>query len=154
MEGKLVLGYWAIRGLAERIRQLLEYLGFSYSEERYEGAEGRKKWFEVDKPKLSHKNPALTLPFLIDGEKVVAESDAILIYLSHKAGRVDLLGRNADEQVLLATAHGIYKDFHPKYITLVYAAYNENSTFEQALNASIVNFDPYLNKLNGVLGDK
>lgn len=38
MEGKLVLGYWAIRGLAERIRQLLEYLGFSYTEERYEGA--------------------------------------------------------------------------------------------------------------------
>lgn len=129
MEGKLVLGYWGIRGLAERIRQLLEYLGFSYSEDRYEGPEGRSKWFNEAKPKLADRNPALTLPYLIDGEKVVSESDAILIYLCHKAGRVDLLGRNADEQVLLATAHGVYKDFHPRYIQLVYGTYGENNTF-------------------------
>lgn len=45
MEGKLILGYWAIRGLSERIRQLMEYLGLSYAEELYEGAEGRAKWF-------------------------------------------------------------------------------------------------------------
>jgi len=149
-----VLGYWAIRGLAERIRQLLEYLGFSYTEERYEGAEGRARWFEQDKPKLSDKNPALTLPYLIDGERVISESDAILIYLCHKAGRVDLLGRNADEQVILATAHGVYKDFHPRYIQMAYGSYNENATFEQALNNSFNNFDPYLKKLNGLLGEK
>lgn len=133
MEGKLILGYWAIRGLSERIRQLLEYLGLPYAEERYEGADGRKRWFEEDKPKLAHKNPALTLPYLIDGEKVVSESDAILIYLCHKAHRLDLLGRSADEQVQLATAHGVYKDFHPRYIQLVYGSYKEGSTFEQAL---------------------
>lgn len=154
MEGKLILGYWAIRGLAERIRQLIEYLGLPYAEERYEGADGRARWFEQDKPKLSHKNPALTLPYLIDGDKVVAESDAILIYLCHKAGRVDLLGRDAEEQVLLATAHGVYKDFHPRYIQLVYGSYKENATFEQGLAASFANFEPYLKKLNGLLGEK
>ena len=31
-ESKVKLGYWAIRGLAERIRHILEYLGSGYSE--------------------------------------------------------------------------------------------------------------------------
>jgi hypothetical protein len=33
----VTLGYWAIRGLSERIRQLLEYLSIPYNEIRYEG---------------------------------------------------------------------------------------------------------------------
>jgi glutathione S-transferase len=61
---------------------------------------------------------------LIDGDRVISESDAICVYLCHKANRLDLLGRNADEQVLLATVHGVYKDFHPKYIQFVYGTYN------------------------------
>jgi len=36
------------------------------------------------------------LPYLIDGDKVISESDAIAVYLCHKANRKDLLGRNAD----------------------------------------------------------
>ena len=31
-EPKIKLGYWAIRGLAERIRHILEYLGIAYSQ--------------------------------------------------------------------------------------------------------------------------
>ena len=66
MEGKVTLGYWAIRGLSERLRQLLEYCGVPYTQELYEGA-NRDKWFNEDKPKLGAKNPAITLPYLIDG---------------------------------------------------------------------------------------
>ena len=121
---------------------------------RYDGAEGRAQWFNEDKPKLIGKNPALTLPYLIDGDKVISESDAILIYLVHKGNRVDLLGRNVDERVDLATVHGIYKDFHPSYIRLVYGNYNENSTFEQAQKNSVADFHPHLKKISGVLGNK
>lgn len=85
---------------------------------------------------------------------MITESDAILIYLCHKAGRVDLLGRDADEQVSLATAHGVYKDFHPRYIQLVYGSYKEENTFEKALEASFANFEPYIKKLDGILGEK
>jgi glutathione S-transferase len=35
MSDKLVLGYWAIRGLGERVRHLLEYTGLPYEEVRY-----------------------------------------------------------------------------------------------------------------------
>jgi glutathione S-transferase len=105
------------------------------------------------KPKLITKNPAVTLPYLLDGDKVISESTAILVYLCHKANRTDLLGRNAEEQVSLFTAYGVYKDFHPNYIRMVYGKYDENNTFDQALSRSLQDFVPYLTKLNGILGD-
>lgn len=140
MEGGVVLGYWAIRGLSERVRQLLEYLSIPYTEQKYEGAEGRAKWVQEVKQSLIPKNPAVTLPYLLDGDKLVSESDAICVYLCHKAERTDLLGRNADEQVALFTAHGVYKDFHPKYIQMVYGRYDESNTFDQARDSSIKTF--------------
>lgn len=149
---KLVLGYWSIRGLAERIRLLLEYLGLEYEQVFYLESK-EDQWFKVDKPTLLTKNPALNLPYLIDGEKVITESTAILIYLTHKAGRADLLGRNADEQVLLATAYGVYKDFHPKLINMVYET-NPKNTWEEALAAFSQQADGYLKKLGGLLGEK
>jgi glutathione S-transferase len=86
-------------------------------------SESRKKWFEQDKPNLQKKNPAITLPYLIDGEKVIAESDACCVYLCHKTNRKDLLGRNPEEQVILYTALGILKDIQEGYITYAYVTY-------------------------------
>ena len=37
MQGKVTIGYWAIRGLAERLRQLCEYTGLSYDEVKFSG---------------------------------------------------------------------------------------------------------------------
>ena len=37
MDSSLILGYWNMRGLAEPIRLLLEYLDFSYTEDKYTG---------------------------------------------------------------------------------------------------------------------
>ena len=68
------------------------------------------------------KNPAITLPYLIDGDKVISESDAVCIYLLHKANRADLMGRNAEEQVMLATVMGVVKDMHPRYIKFCYGS--------------------------------
>jgi len=75
------------------IRQLLEYTKLPYEEVKYE-EDNEDPWFKVDKPKLLEKNPAANLPYLIDGDKVVSETAAILVYICHKANRVDLLGRN------------------------------------------------------------
>jgi len=62
------------------------------------------------------------------------------------------LGRNADEQVQVATAHGVFKDLHPKYINLVYGKYDANNTWENALTQSHATFTPFLAKLSGLLG--
>lgn len=119
MANKLVLGYWAIRGLAERIRLVLEFTGLPYEEVKYQESD-EDQWFKVDKPKYLPRNAALTLPYLLDGDRVITESTAIIVYICHKAGRLDLLGRSPDEQVLLATAYGVYKDYHPHVSKLFY----------------------------------
>jgi len=149
-----VLGYWAIRGLAERLRLLLEYCEIPYTEEKYEGPEGRVRWFSKVKPSLLEKNAAINLPYLIDGDQVITESDAIVVHLCYKANKTELLGRDVKEQVALATAHGVFKDLYPNYIKLVYGSYNETRTFETALKESSDIFAPYLKKLNGLLGKK
>ena len=46
----------------------------------------------------------------------------------HKSGKVELLGRNADEQVSLATTMGVFKDFYKTYLELIYGPNTE--TFE------------------------
>lgn len=79
----LVLGYWNIRGLGERVRLLLEYLGLKYEQVFYLESD-EDKWFKNDKPNLKTKNPAANLPYLIDGDKVVSESTAVLVYLCHR----------------------------------------------------------------------
>jgi glutathione S-transferase len=80
---------------------------------------------------LGKKNPAINLPYLSDGEKVIAESDAILIYIAYRSGKPELVGRNQDEQVSLATAMGVTRDLHSRYVSLVYGRYTHN-TFELA----------------------
>ncbi len=75
------------------------------------------------------------------------------MYICHRSNRLDLLGRNAEEQVLLATAYGIYKDFHPQYIALVYGQYTE-PTWEDALKNYSLKFESYFKKLSGLLGNK
>jgi glutathione S-transferase len=62
------------------------------------------------------------------------------------------LGRDADEQVRLATAHGVFKDFHITYTRLVYGNYNEQNTYGNALKEALKNFEAYLKKLKGLLG--
>ena len=82
--------------------------------------ETRQKWFKEIKPQLIKKNPAINLPYLVDGDQLISETDAICIHLVHKANRPDLLGKNPQEQVLLATVMGVVKDLHTRYINYAY----------------------------------
>ena len=152
MDNKVVLGYWQIRGLAERVRMLLEYTGLPYSEEKY-NADNRDKWFQEIKPELSKKNPAITLPYLLDGDKVISESDAVVFYILHKSGKLELFGRNADEQVAAATAYGVMRDIHSNYVSLVYGRYGDKP-FEEAKPEFIEKFRPGLQKLNLLLNER
>jgi glutathione S-transferase len=151
MENQLVLGYWSIRGLAERIRQLLEYCGLPYTEEKYEGEADRHRWNNEVKPQLILKNPAITLPYLRDGDKIISESDAINVYVCFKANKPELTGRNVDEKVALATAWGVYKDTHIQFVGLCYG-HHGHPTFEAAVENFPNQIRPYLAKLNGLLG--
>lgn len=131
---------------------LLEYVELPYEQDIHT-VENSATWFSETKPKLLPKNPAANLPYLLDGEKVVSESDAIMIYIAHRSGKPELVGRNAEEQVNLATTMGVVRDLHAKYITLVYARYGDK-TFEQAKAEYLEQSKAYLNKLNLLIEGK
>lgn len=53
----------------------------------------------------------------------------------------------------MATVHGVYKDFHPTYIKLVYGQHKDEEEFQNALKETNKNFETYLKKLNGILAE-
>jgi len=65
------LGYWGIRGLAEPIRLLAEYVGVAYTNKKYTSYE---EW-TADKFSLGFDFP--NLPYWVDGSVKITESDAI-----------------------------------------------------------------------------
>jgi len=87
---KVTLGYWAIRGLAEPCRTLLEYLHVPYKEVIYEKQED---WTPV-KEKASFLFP--NLPYLEDGEKTITESEAIFTRICQIGGKPEMAARESD----------------------------------------------------------
>ena len=89
------LGYWKIRGLAQQIRYELEYLGVDYDETLYEQGDApdydRSQWLE-EKDTLGLQFP--NLPYFIDGNFKLTETNAIMKYIAHKHGP-ELLGGDA-----------------------------------------------------------
>ena len=79
------LGYWNIRGLAESIRLLFHYLEIDYQEVLYDFGPAPDfngdSWFNV-KYTLGLDYP--NIPYLIDGDFKMTESNAILRYICEK----------------------------------------------------------------------
>jgi len=95
---KLVVGYWAIRGLGAPLRMMCEYAGADYTPVNYElqgqsGSWDASAWFN-EKPALKARNPLMNLPYVIDGDRVITQSNSCLLYLGRKFG---LSGKNEDE---------------------------------------------------------
>jgi glutathione S-transferase len=86
----VTLGYWDIRGLGEPIKALLEYLRIPYSQDKY----GKTDEWKAKKSTMNMDFP--NLPYLIDGEKSLSETEAILGYLCLKANKPEMLGKPED----------------------------------------------------------
>jgi hypothetical protein len=61
------------------------YTGQKFTDRAY-GEDAREKYFGGDKPELAKKNPCINLPYLIDGDRVVTQSNSILLHLGRKLG--------------------------------------------------------------------
>ena len=86
--GKLIVAYWAIRGLGAPLRMMCEYANASYEPVLYQvskkdGVWDKSSWFNV-KPELQQQNALMNLPYIVDGDTVVAQSNACLSYLGRK----------------------------------------------------------------------
>lgn len=93
----LIVGYWGIRGLAAPLRMMVMYRGVSLKAENYDCFENstkdgfdRSDWFNK-KPELKAKNPLMNLPYVMDGDIIVVQSNACFTYLGRK---LNLLGKN------------------------------------------------------------
>lgn len=88
-EPLLELVYWKMRGTAQPIRNILEYLRLPYKETY------------ADPPKVfdvKYIHTALhTLPILIDGDFKITEVVPIVKYICKRAGRNDMLGKTPYE---------------------------------------------------------
>jgi len=87
---QLVIGYWSIKGLAAPLRMMCMYsetpfesrtCDLVYDESGMNGA----AWFDV-KPSLKTKSALINLPYLIDGDRVISQSNACFAYLGRKTG--------------------------------------------------------------------
>ena len=57
----------------------------------------------------------------------------ICIYTCHRGNKPELLGRNIDEKVAIATVYGVFKDFYSDYIDLTYGNYQNSEEFRVAV---------------------
>ncbi|CAN2391004.1 cellular detoxification of nitrogen compound [Pristimantis euphronides] len=135
----MLLGYWDIRGLAHPIRLVLEYVGTDYQEKRYvigDGKCGRRapdydksQWLD-EKEKLGLDFP--NLPYLVDGDVKLTQSNTILRYIAHKHG---LCGSTEREEILVSMVENEAMDFRMRLVAISY-----NPEFEKLKG-------PYLEKL-------
>jgi glutathione S-transferase len=94
----ITVGYWSIRGLAAPLRMMVMYANHPLNNVMYDltetdGAYNGSCWFSV-KPELKEKNPLMNLPYVIDGDNVITQSNACLSYLGRK---LNLWGVNETE---------------------------------------------------------
>ena len=80
-----------------------------------------------------NKNPAINLPYIIDGDNIISETNALLIYICHKSKKIELLGRTSDDFVMIATVNGVFSDFWSAYIDLTYGTYQDEKEFKCAV---------------------
>merc|ERR1712070_521994 len=82
---ELTLGYHKIRGLGAPCRMIVFYASAPCKMVNY-GSDMKEEWFAGDKPKLAEKNAMINLPYVLDGDLVVTQSNSCLLYLGKKLG--------------------------------------------------------------------
>ncbi|XP_038676087.1 glutathione S-transferase Mu 5-like [Scyliorhinus canicula] len=148
------LGYWDIRGLAQPIRLLLEYSGTEYEEKFYSCGEApnydKSCWFDV-KPKLGLDFP--NLPYLLDGDIKITQSNAIMRYIARKH---KLVGVTEDEKVRVDMLENQAMDFRMGIVRLAYNPDFENLKGEylKGLPNLLKQFSDFLGKKPWFAGDK
>jgi len=96
----LTIGYWNIRGLAAPLRMMAMYAGEPVHCKCYDlipqadGTYDSSAWYGEEKKALQERNPLINLPYIVDGDVVVSQTNACFLYLGRK---LNMLGSNPQE---------------------------------------------------------
>ncbi|MEE6512427.1 hypothetical protein FKM82_019410 [Ascaphus truei] len=141
----VILGYWDIRGLAHSIRLLLEYTGTLYEEKLYVTGDApdydQSQWLD-EKEKLGLDFP--NLPYLLDEDVKLTQSNAILRYIARKHGRGELEG----EKLRVDLMENQVMDFQRDLVTIAY-----NPLFETLKGPYLEKLPVALTRFSHFLGD-
>merc|ERR1712242_384608 len=77
------VGYWSVRGIAEPIHMYLAYKEIPFEKKTYTFS-NMTEWTENDKKSL--ELDFANIPYLIDGDVKICQSNTILRYLEKKYG--------------------------------------------------------------------
>ncbi|KAF5396276.1 Glutathione S-transferase mu class [Paragonimus heterotremus] len=137
-----VLGYWKLRGLAQPIRLLLEFVGDKYDEKLYDRND-REKWF---KEKFTMGFGLPNLPYYQDGNLKLTQSLAILRYIADKH---KMLGNTPEERATISMIEGALGDLRNGVSRIAY-----NEKFEELKVDYLKNLPATLRMWSEFLGDK
>jgi len=138
------LGYWDIRGLAQPIRFLLEYVGTDFTDTQF-SLKGEKpnfvrsEWLDVKFTKgLDFPN----LPYYIEGSVKLTQTHAIMRYIARKH---DLLGKTEEEQYRVDLVTEQCMDFRNAWVTLCYRTFDQGKDeYLASLPAKLKAFEEFL----------
>ena len=133
---KIILGYWKIRGLAQQIRYLLEYIEHPYEEVLFEQGDAPsfsiESWTSV-KDTLGLDFP--NVPYLIDGDVKLTDPLSIMIYLCN-AYAPELLGSTPEQKAEIDMLHGQLKDIRSALISQCYVGVPREALKNNAITKS------------------
>lgn len=142
------LGYWAIRGLAQPIRLLLNYVGEEFVDNRYLQGDGpqysRAEW---EKVKFTLGLDFPNLPYYIDGDLKLTQSNTILRHLARK---YNLYGDTEKEKAHVDLMLDIIMDLRNAFVRLCYG----NELNDSIRGQYIEQTKPTLESLEKYLGNK
>ena len=151
--GKIILGYWNMRGKVERIRLMLEYLKLEYEMCLYD-IHNQSEWFDNKESNLLELDFP-NLPYLIEDDLKMSESWAIMRYLAHK-NQNQLWPTPGKEEINCEIAAGVVNDFRTKFVLMIY-----NKDFDElkkdyalVLPAKLKLFEKYLADKTWLAGGK
>jgi len=150
---KTTFGYWKVKGLGSTVRVILHHVGEDYEEKLYglqaDSENMREQWLK-EKYTLGLDFP--NLPYYIDGDLKITQSNAIIHYLGIK---YNLNGKTPKEEAIVAMVQGEIYDwrmsiaravYNPEYLTLRPAVI-------ETLKTKLKEMDAFIGGKKFILGD-
>lgn len=139
--------------LAQPIRLLLEYTGTKYEDKFYVCGEApnydKSCWLD-EKPKLGLYFS--NLPYLIDGDRKIVQSNAIMRYIARKH---NLCGETDDEKVRVDIMENQAMDFRNGFVRLCYTDFdNMKPGYLKALPDVLKQFSEFMGDRKWFAGEK